>query len=154
KHTELVLGEKKLQFKEALETWGFQKHDIQSVELPNGMGHLVVPNGVLHMGDDTIRGMLRRWPEILAVLAHTNTCSIFCLRTGRVREVQDPRESLQKIEDLFAQFYGTPLLFHPDWADALLRKNQDPEAETEDLVVQWMLDRCPGLDHKHEWQKA
>ncbi len=154
KHTELLLEEKKLQFQEALETWGLRKQDIRSVELPNGMGHLVVPNGVLHMGDDTIRGMLRRWPEILAVLAHTNTHSIFCLRTSRVREVQNPQESLQKIEALFAQFHSTPLLFHPDWADAMLRKNQDPDDATEDLTLQWMLDRCPGLDHKHEWQKA
>jgi exonuclease V gamma subunit len=139
-HTKLVLDEKTAQFKQSLESWGIDKNNIDSK--------------VLHMGDDTIRGMIRRWPELLAALCSTGTTAVHCLRTGRIREVQDPKTSLQKIETLFAEFHGKPLLFHADWADDLLRKNRDPQDKTEDLVVQWMLDRCPGLDCKREWQTA
>jgi exonuclease V gamma subunit len=152
------LEEKKEQFQEAFNKWGIDPGQIHSVEFNllsiSGTGHLAVPQGALHMGEDSIRGMLRRWPEILAVLCHTGSNKIYSLRTSRVREVNDPLGSLQKLRELFLQLHSSPLFFHPDWADDLLRKERDPEEESEDLVLRWVLERTQGLEVSVEWQKT
>ncbi|HEY4255013.1 MAG TPA: hypothetical protein VGM34_01535, partial [Chlamydiales bacterium] len=153
-----TLDEKKEQFQETLAQWGIDPAQIHSIEFNqlslSGIGHLAAAQGALHMGEDSIRGMLRRWPEILAVLCHTGSNQIHCLRTSRIREVDDPVSSLKKLRELFVQLHSSPLFFHPDWADDLLRKEQDPKEEIDDLIVRWVLERNQGLSLQAEWQKT
>jgi len=139
------------QFQEYLQSWGI---DPASISLQT----LSVSGGVLHLGADDIGGLLRKWPELLSALVATDTTKIFCLRSGKVRDIADPASALQRAVDLFLRCRKSPCFLHAEWADALLRKKVAPEMDQiKDRVLRWIIQRSPALDVAHEqkiWQET
>jgi hypothetical protein len=130
------------QFHEHLQNWGID---------PASITDLSVPGGVLYLGADDIGGMFRKWPEILAGLSASGGNKIFCLRTGRVREVSDPGTALQLATNLFLRCQKSPCFLHAEWADAVLRKNTPVQLDqTKDPVLLWIIQRSPEFDLEKE----
>lgn len=159
------------QFQQALQSWSIPLGEIRDLHFTQtgqkegpislrigeknvqllGEGCLAVPRGVLHIGGDDIGSMLRKWPEMLTVLAATETRAIYCLKNRRIREVDDPLASLQATVELYLCCQNHPLFLHPEWADAVLRKNIDPDLDrTRDDGLRWILERSPLYDVSHE----
>jgi len=150
------------EYRECLQQWNIDPAKIHRVEWKEsfnlgdisvrlvGEAHLAVPEGALFMGQDSIAGMLRRWPELLSILSFNASRRIYCLRSGRVREVEHPLGALHSVIELYVRCRQSPLFLHPDWADALLRKGMAPERDSEDRILQWALQRSPRLDLEQE----
>jgi hypothetical protein len=103
-----------------------------------------LPGGALHLGDDSLSGLLKAWPETLAALIALGTSRVHCIKTGKVRIVTDPRKALLS----FLSYYFrcrtilSPLM--PDWAgDLLCKKSTDfkPKTQYPDPSVEWILPR-------------
>ena len=147
------------QFQEHLQSWGIDPASISTRSLSGNLRGEVpycVPEGILHLGADDIGGLFRKWPELLAALVANNATKIFCLRSGKVREITDPASALQRAIDLFVRCRKSPCVLHGEWADALLRKKVAPEMDQiKDRVLRWIIQRSPALDFAHEqkiWQ--
>lgn len=106
-------------------------------------------DGALYSGDDKIGALLKSWPEVLASCIALKSNSVYCLKTGKVKTIEDPENALKG----FLQYYEScrhllsPLM--PDWADALLRKTSSAfswDFEYEDPFTQWMLFRLEKKD--------
>ncbi len=144
--------------RETLREWGFEPESIeltetglwQPLEITGvslvGKLHLSGPQGVVHLGADSIEGVARKWPELLGALCFHNATRIYCLRTKRIREVANPRQALEDVVNLFLEYRSLPLRFHPEWADALLRGHRTPDPEVNDRALQWALQRSPAFD--------
>jgi exonuclease V gamma subunit len=161
------------EFKETLSNWAIEPSSIQTLtfkeitaplEVPIegkrvllvGEAALAVPTGVLHMGRDEIGSYFRRWPEILCALVANKGRSIYCLKTGRIREVSDPSSALQAAIELYLRCQKIPFFLHPEWADDLLRKDRVPD-ECEDRIMRWALKRSPGFSleaEKEIWKET
>jgi exodeoxyribonuclease V gamma subunit len=148
------------QFQEYLKSWNIDPASISTRSLSGNLCGEVpycVPGGVLHLGADDIGGLLRKWPELLAALVATGATKIYCLRSGKVREIGDPVSALQQAIDLFVRCRKSPCFLHAEWADALLRKKAAPEMDPiKDRVLRWIIQRSPALDVAHEqkiWQE-
>jgi len=154
------------EFKESLDSWGITSeaiHNLSFKEVSNpievvvqgkrislvGEAGLTVPSGVLHMGRDEVGAYLRKWPEMLAALIANQSHRIYCLKTGRVREVADPKGALERAVELYLRCQNTPFFLHPEWADDLLRKDRIPE-DCEDRVVEWALKRSSDYSLEKE----
>lgn len=161
------LLEQASEYQKHLQEWNIDSAKIHSLEAKQslrvgdisvrltGEAQLAVPGGALYMGHDSIQGMLRRWPELLCILSFNSSHQIYCLRSGKLRNVADPLTALQSIVELYFRCRHSPLFLHPDWADALLRKGMAPERDTEDRILKWALQRSPALDLEQEqkiWQ--
>jgi len=127
------------------------KSDLLVGELP-----FATSQGALHLGSDTIGSMMRRWPEMLCILVAQGVNQIQSVKTGRIFNVSDPKQALESLMELYLRCQHTPLFMHPDWADALLRKNSVPE-ESEDRILRWALARSPDYDlsaEKKIWEET
>jgi len=130
-------------YQESLQEWGI---DPASIDMTNA-----VPGGVLHMGADDIGGLFRKWPLLLSILATNNTNKIFCLRTGKVRTVDNPKLALEAAIRFFSRCRTSFCFLHAEWADAVLRKNSVPSIDqTKDQVLRWMMARSPAFDLERE----
>ncbi len=78
--------------------------------------------GFVHAGGDNIEGLLRVWPECLAVLVASGCREIYCLKSGKVKMVEAPENALKAflVYSFSALSAPSPLLSH--WADPFLRK--------------------------------
>jgi|GEM_PF-1883337 exonuclease V gamma subunit len=83
---------------------------------------LVSLKGPIHSGDDSFSTLLRSWPEYLAVLCALQSHSIFCLRSGKVKTVESPRDALERCIELYLLGLETPLPLLSEWAEALVKK--------------------------------
>jgi len=110
-------------------------------------------SGFIHTGSDNLEGLLKVWPECLATLIASGRREIYCLKTGKVREVEKPEEAMRNFLVYFflAETAPSPLL--ASWADPLLRKEVADFEEKiqekrigkkepfEDPISDWVLDR-------------
>lgn len=149
------------QHQQHLQDWGIDPTSIEKATLEGnliGVAPFAVPGGVLHLGADDIGGFFRRWPELLAVLTATKTSKVFCLRTGRVREIANPERALELAIQFFAGHRDNLCCLHSEWVDAMLRKKVLPELdEIKDPVLRWAIQRSPELNLEQElatWQDA
>jgi exodeoxyribonuclease V gamma subunit len=147
------------QYREHLQNWGIASESISPVRLDGflqGEIPYVVPGGILHFGTDDIGGLFRKWPELLAALEATGTHNIYCLRTGKIREIADPSQALQAAINLYLRCRKSLCFLHAEWTDAILRKKIPPNREeVKDPVLRWMLERSPEFDLEQEvhlWQ--
>ncbi len=130
-------------YQESLQEWGIDPASIDTSQ--------AVPGGVLHMGADDIGGLFRKWPTLLSILATNNTNQIFCLRTGKVRIVDNPKLALEAARRFFSRCRTSFCFLHAEWADAVLRKNSAPSLEqTKDQVLRWLMARSPAFDLERE----
>lgn len=157
------LIERATDMRKLLSNWGISMRQIEQRNLKDlqieingtqieivGEAPLVVPGGVLYLGEDAIGGVLRNWPELLAGLSLSGGKAIHFLRSGKVKEVADPLLALHELIELYLKAGGAPFLLHSEWADALLRKEIAVEKEVEDRVLKWVLDRSVCLDLRQE----
>lgn len=161
----LDVEEKRREFQEQLGKWGKKMCSFAFLEtarepsefLPLQIGlsdgsivslkgeiPLALEDGALHLGDDKISSLLKVWPEVLALLTALERSEIYFLKSGKIKSVQNPKESLQRFIEYFllCEESLSPLI--PDWADVLLRKKaEDFSAEFayEDAVNEWMMPR-------------
>jgi exonuclease V gamma subunit len=106
--------------------------------------------GPIHFGEDSFASLLRNWPEYLAVLCALGTNEIFCLRSGKIKTVESPKEALKECLEIYSLALQSPLPLVSEWADALVRK-QDPielvkkfegkQMIIEDPVYDWVFSR-------------
>jgi hypothetical protein len=142
---------------DALRQWGFEPECLELTETgmwpPLEVGGTKIvgeiawhaPEGVVHLGDDSIEGIARKWPELLSALVFRGAKRIHCVKNGRVREVTDPLSALEGVVELFLHYQHGVLKFHPEWADAILRKNKAPDTTPNDRILQWAIEREPEL---------
>ena len=110
----------------------------------------IVDGGILYYGTDQIGGYLRRWPELVAALAQTNSRKIFPLKGKKTREVENPKEALQKLKRFYLKYKDSLVPLHPEWIDPMLRKNASPDGVSKDRVLNWALNRSPEWDLEAE----
>lgn len=104
----------------------------------------VMADGYLHIGEDTLAGLIKVWPDVLTASIALGTSQIFCIKSGKIRTIANPLESLKKLLRYYNRASSgiSPLL--PDWADSFLRKGVDAfreKSDWEDPVVDWLLPR-------------
>lgn len=141
-------------FQEGLIQFGIDPGSIRS----NQDGSYVVPQGVLHIGSDDIGGLFRKWPQLMATLAATEKEQIFCLRSGKIRTVLDPKKGLALAIDLFLRCQKSLCFLHAEWADEVLRKTRAPDIDQiRDPAARWILARSPHLNVEENiqaWQST
>ncbi|HEX2582541.1 MAG TPA: hypothetical protein VHL30_00300 [Chlamydiales bacterium] len=160
-------------FRESLSQWGIAPSSIETLSFQEiraplelavegkpvllvGEAALAVPGGVLHMSRDEVGSLLRRWPEMLCALVAQQSRHIYCLKTGRIREVADPAAALQSAVALYLRCQKAPFFLHPEWADDVLRKDRVPE-DCEDRIARWVLRRSPDYSlavEKEQWKET
>lgn len=105
--------------------------------------------GPLHLADDSLAALLKSWPEYLAALCTLKTDSIYCIRSGNVKTVRSPSDSLRRCLELYFLGLQTPLPLVNDWVDPLLRRGpldlgkkiEESRSLFEDPVYDWVLAR-------------
>jgi exonuclease V gamma subunit len=116
--------------------------------------------GFIHSGGDQIDGLLRVWPECLTALVASNKHEIHCLKSGRVRIVEDPKRALNAflLYYFLAETAPSPLL--ADWANSILRKGtfewDEKATQFEDPVWKWVVERSslpPANLWLENWQE-
>lgn len=115
----------------------------------------VLPGGPLHLGDDSLSGLLKSWPEILAAMIALNSHQVYCLKTGKVKELANPQQALADFIAYYlrCQNHLSPLM--PDWANDFFKKEPlQFQTQYEDPIVEWILSRLdpPHLEElQTEW---
>jgi len=117
--------------------------------------------GFVHTGGDQIEGLLRAWPECLAALVASERKEIHCLKSGKIRIVENPKQALSEflIYYFLSQSAPSPLL--TDWAGAILRKGtfewDKKTTQFEDPVWKWVVERTalpPAAEWLENWQQV
>lgn len=107
---------------------------------------------VVHFGDDSFSSLLKNWPEYLAALITLKTHEIFCIKSGKIRRVEDPEAALKNCLELYFLALKTPLPLASQWTDELIRKQDPVELEKkfsktqtlwEDPIYDWVCLRSP-----------
>ena len=130
-----------------LETAGVGEHPPIHLTLENGqrvqiVGHVAfsLKSGSIHFGADSISSLIRSWPEILVTCVARQSKKVHFVKSGKVKEIDDPLSSLKKYVEYFLRFSSslTPLI--PDFADHFLRdKKGEFTLDFEDRVNEWVL---------------
>jgi hypothetical protein len=115
----------------------------------------------VHTGADRIDGLLRVWPECLVALLVSGKKEIHCLRSGRVKTVEHPEESLRAFLSYSFLAQSAPSPFLVQWADFWLRKGYEEWEKQlqqqllgktfyEDPLATWAIERI-SLPPSREW---
>ena len=109
--------------------------------------------GLLSFHDDQVSGLLKVWPEALAVAVALHAPRILFLKSGKVKTLPNPEESLKRFVEYYLRAIRLPTPLLPDWGDALLRKgslelSRKMEASFsgkglfDDPIIDWVLHRA------------
>lgn len=150
---------KKLEPISLLQTATEGEHSPIFLELNNGQKVQIVgsipysfTDGAVHFGADSLASLLRVWPEVLVANVALGTNNLYFLKTGKIKQIDDPLGSLKKLVEYHLRFSKalTPLI--PDFAEQLLRgKDKEFEFEFEDRVSEWVFLRLEMPDHFAPW---
>ncbi|HSX13972.1 MAG TPA: exodeoxyribonuclease V subunit gamma [Chlamydiales bacterium] len=160
---------KALEMQKQLSVWGKKKSSIifyqtakgaefSPIRLSNAniVGEIphCIEDGALHFGDDHISSLLKVWPEILAACVALESPKIYCLKTGKMKTIMQPKVALEKFVAYYLRCQRTLSPLIPDWANAILRKGEfSPKFEYTDEVHEWMLPRLDIQEHfLEEWK--
>lgn len=140
----LDVQEKAEEYQKQIEKWGKKKTSLTfyqtakegefpplQIQLGDSVVQIIgdipflLEDGALHFGDDKISALLKVWPEVLAACVALKTSNIYCLKTGKIKTVTNPQESLKKFVSYYLRCQNTLSPLIPDWADAFLRKGPD-----------------------------
>ncbi len=104
--------------------------------------------GLICANDDHIGGLLKVWPEALAVAIHMNAPQVWMLKSGKVKNLENPHQSLKAFLEYYFRCLKAPSPLLPDWADPLLRrgiaeleKAVQKDSPFDDPVIDWVIDR-------------
>jgi exonuclease V gamma subunit len=157
----LEVEEKSSEWKEHLNEWGIKElkslTDFSPFVLENGLEVCLVgeirnvsDQGLVFLGEDTIGGALKAWPEMLIAGLALKTNSVFSLKSGKSRTVENLEENLKAYLEYYFRCLKGPSPLLSDWADAILRKGElEKKVQTalsgrgrlEDPIVDWVLAR-------------
>ncbi len=105
--------------------------------------------GLLCAQEDHLGGLLKVWPDALAVAIAFEAPSIWMLKNGKQKKLHDPLRCLKAFIEYYFRCLSAPSPLLPDWADALLRKGgSDLEKKIQkgplfdDPVFNWVLARA------------
>ncbi len=114
-------------------------------------------SGAIYFGDDKLPGLLKKWPEILAISVALETKEVFFAKNGKTKVIEDPKKSLKAFLSYYFRCLGrlSPLL--PDGADSFLRKGIEElqlKKEYEDPIADWVFARLqPASLREWGWLK-
>jgi len=114
--------------------------------------------GYVHSGNTSIAGLLRVWPECLAVGAASGSAEIHFLELKTPKILERPIEAMKAFLKyyFFAQSAPSPLL--QNWADPILRKGpaeweRKMDLSEDDAVCKWVSYRA-ALPSASEWYEG
>ncbi|HSX37716.1 MAG TPA: exodeoxyribonuclease V subunit gamma [Chlamydiales bacterium] len=120
--------------------------------------------GFIHTGNDHLEGLLRVWPECLATLVASGRSEIYCLKTGKIKLLDNPFDALKAFIYYYFLSLSAPSPLLCPWADSILRKGavewekkiQDrllkKSARFEDPVSDWVMARI-SLPAASRWME-
>lgn len=104
--------------------------------------------GLICLNDDHIGGLLKVWPEALAVAICRNSPQVWMMKSGKIKNLENPHQSLKSFVEYYFRCLKAPSPLLPDWADSLLRKglaewekSMQKGAAFEDPVLDWVTPR-------------
>lgn len=109
--------------------------------------------GTLHLGDDTLSGVLKSWPEYLVASLQLSSSQIFLLKSGKIKTIENPEAHLKAFILYYFYALSAPSPLINAWADSLLLKGvEDLEKKIrntaskkgvrfEDPVFDWVMAR-------------
>jgi exonuclease V gamma subunit len=110
---------------------------------------LASKKGIISPHEDTIAGMMKIWPDALAVSMIFKEPQIWMLKNGKKKSFENPEESFKIFIEYFFHCERAPSPLIPDWIDPILRKSalelskkmqKDPLFK--DSVYEWVLARA------------
>jgi exodeoxyribonuclease V gamma subunit len=78
--------------------------------------------GILSTYEDQVSGLLKIWPEALAAAVALNAPQILLLKSGKIKPLVCPEESLKRFVEYYLRALQSPTPLLPEWGDALLKK--------------------------------
>jgi exonuclease V gamma subunit len=78
--------------------------------------------GFIHTGNDSLDGLLPAWPECLAALVAAGSSMIYCLKSGKIKTVDQSEAALKAYISYYFISEAAPSPLLVDWADPILRK--------------------------------
>ncbi len=131
--------------------WEFPALHLDGVKIVGEMKQFSTL-GYIHTGYDNLEGLLKVWPECLAALIASESTKIYFLKTGKVKEIGDPKKALSAFIRYYFKAKSTPSPLLPTCADAFLRKGfteWEKKMQTtllgkthfEDEVMDWVMER-------------
>lgn len=104
--------------------------------------------GLICTYDDKVDGILKVWPEALAVGMALHTPQVLMLRNGKTKNLVHIEQQLKAFIEYYFCASNAPSPLLTDWADALLRKGEpdlakmmEKGSQFEDPVIEWVLAR-------------
>lgn len=105
--------------------------------------------GLICLNEDKIGGVLKIWPEALALAIALDAPQIWMLRNGKTKRVESPENGLKSFVEYYFRCLSAPSPLLEGWADAILRKGADVLGKTiqknspfADPVIEWVLARA------------
>ncbi|MES2273244.1 MAG: exodeoxyribonuclease V subunit gamma, partial [Chlamydiota bacterium] len=113
----------------------------------------VSPEGLICSADDNVGGVLKVWPEALAVGAVLSQPNILMLKTGKIKKFEhsDSGAYLSRFLEYYFRCHQGPSPLLIDWADAILRKGP---LELEKKMKTTLSGRDPFTDPVINWVLA
>ncbi len=116
--------------------------------------------GIVHLGKNKIKPVLKLWPQALAAFSVLESSELFLADTGKTKTIEDPSGSLKRLLEYYFRCRSVVSPLIPNWADGLLRKGPEEmedaleSDEDEDPIFQWVRMRTelpdPQAIHR-EW---
>lgn len=110
--------------------------------------------GPIHLGDDTLGGILKIWPEYLISSIALSTRPLFLLKNGKIKAVDHPEAHLKAFILYYFYALSAPSPLMTSWADSILLKERaDLEKKMknsisgkgirfEDPIFEWVMARA------------
>jgi len=110
--------------------------------------------GSLHLGDDSLSGVLKSWPEYLVSSLKLSSSQIFLLKSGKIKTIENPEAHLKAFILYYFYALSAPSPLINAWADSLLLKGvEDLEKKIrntisgkgirfEDPIFDWVMARA------------
>jgi exonuclease V gamma subunit len=110
--------------------------------------------GMLHLGDDALSGLLKNWPEYLMACCTLSLSQIFFLKSGKVKKIENAEAHLKAFIPYYFYSLSAPSPLLNAWAETLLLKGEEElekkisqtisgkEARFEDPTFDWVISRA------------
>jgi hypothetical protein len=117
--------------------------------------------GLVCANEDSVSGLLKAWPDALAVALAFDAPQVWMLKSGKSKPIESAEKGLQAFLSYYFHSLASPSPLLADWADAFLRKGAEElrkkiekEALFEDPIMEWVLARValpPAETMMAEW---
>lgn len=104
--------------------------------------------GLICSHEDNVAGVLKVWPEALALAMALDAPQIWILKNGKSKNIENPEQGLKSFIEYYFRSQAAPSPLLGDWADILLRKGaQELEKKIQkgftfdDPVIDWVMAR-------------